>query len=463
MYYCCCLWIVVVAIIITISGTNGRREYHRFNDYYGSLQTAIESFVFAKDDYLQTQQQRISLDRKYHLILPIDALGLANRLRIIASIYAIIQHHKRGNSAIELIVIWVSSVECPILFHEVFDSTSVHVISLDHGSLDDSHIVGSNDDDRLRTVESNLRKVVSNIVSKGKSWLRLKELHLSSFLVNADELFDRDDTSAIYLLWTRGTHALNSADCTDYLTTKSSFYRSLVPTKAVYDLMSTVDFSHRYRNAKYHQNDNEYSKNINGDDDDDDNDMVIGIHVRAFDSSYDWAVVHPLQSKARVVYNSTTMQIDVVAQQYIVSHNDDDGVGRQYGAKRFDQVSSIDAFIGFMNSMLATYPTARFFIASNSLQVKITIANHFMHRFGHGRILAIQSQLSSDSHDRGSKEGMVVAAADFLLLGQTRLIAHTISSSFGREAGCIHNVPVIDVSNIDASFPLMHSCLCTTH
>ena len=454
------LLLLLIALKTRTARISDGYQQHHLNDYYGSLQSAIESFV--DNDYTMgtTQQDvratqyatatRISLPRKY-LILPVNVLGLANRLRIIASVYAIFKHRQRvllatdDTGTIELIVIWVSSVECPVLFHEVFDSSSVHVISLDHEVLDAfspgmQHVY---DEDRRRSFEFSLRKVIANIVNKSNIPLRLKEMHLRSFLIdNNDFQWDLVD---IHLLWTRGTHVIDSIPCNEYLHLKSVFYRSLTPTKAVSDLMSTVDFKHdqdyNHRNQDAHDQRN---------DNDNDNEILIGIHVRAFDSTYDWEVVNPIQRKAQLVYSNVTNDFNVFDRSSSASTNGvtDNSSSSPYTAKRFDQVQSIDVFIAFMNSMLAIHPTARFFIASNSIQVKVMIHHYFINQLGPSRILIVLpvSPTTAGGHDRGTKEGMMLAVADFLLLGQTSLIAHTMGSSFGREAGCIHNIPVIDVS-----------------
>jgi len=338
-----------------------------------------------------------------------------------------------GNGTIELIVVWVSSVECPVLFNEVFDSSLVHVISLEHEVLD-AYSPNLDEDDRRRSFEFGLRTVMSNIVSKSSNRLRLKEMHLSSFFVDNDDF--HWDLVDLHLLWTRGTHVLDTIDCSDYLELKSSFYRSLIPTKAVADLMSSADFKrdHEYTHL---------SKDVYDDEDETvsvDDEMVIGIHIRAFDSSYDWEVVNPIQRTVKLVFNNFTKKIDV----FSPSTTTDDS---PCTAKRFDQVQSIDVFIAFMNSILTIHPAAKFFIASNSVQLKVMIQHHFINQLGPSRIHTVLPQtIAAGGHDRGTKEGMIIAVADFLLLGQTRLIAHTMGSSFGREAGCIQNVPVIDVS-----------------
>jgi hypothetical protein len=351
-------------------------------------------------------------------------------------------------ATIELIVIWVSSVECPVLFYEVFDSSSVHVISLDHEVLDapspGMQHEHEYEEDRRRSFEFSLRKVIANIVNKSSIPLRLKEMHLRSFVVDNDD-FQWDHVD-IHLLWTRGTHVIDSVPCNEYLHLKSVFYRSLIPTKAVSDLMSTVDFKHdqdyNHRNQDAHDHRN---------DDDNDNEIVIGIHMRAFDSTYDWEVVNPIQRKAQLVYSNITDDFNVFVRSSSTSTNGvtDNSSSNPYTAKRFDQVQSIDVFISFMTSMLAIHPTARFFIASNSIQVKVMIHHYFVNQLGPSRILIVLPLLptTAGGHDRGTKEGMMIAVADFLLLGQTSLIAHTMGSSFGREAGCIQNIPVIDVSS----------------
>jgi hypothetical protein len=153
---------------------------------------------------------------------------------------------------------------------------------------------------------------------------------------------------------------------------------------------------------------------------------VVGVHIRAYHTKYDWPVVVPI--------SDTNVQ-------------------------RFDQVTPLDSYFNIIQSILSNYPNTKFFIASNNLQAK----EHLIRIYGTKMII-----LKSDESllgERSSNEGMIVAAAEFFLLGQTSYLIHARGSSFGKEAAAVHMIKLIDVSispiegqflnllNQDASLP----------
>ena len=114
---------------------------------------------------------------------------------------------------------------------------------------------------------------------------------------------------------------------------------------------------------------------------------TVGVHVRAYHSTYDWPVVVPLTGTTK---NEST----------------------DSAALRFDESAPLHAYIRVMNEILENYPKTIFFVSSNSIEVK-TI---FSQIFG-GIIVTVESPLEIVS-DRSSPEGMVLAASEFLLLGK---------------------------------------------
>ena len=70
-------------------------------------------------------QYIFSGNHSHYVVLPIDALGLANRLRIMASLYAV-----SLSQDVKLVVVWAQSLDCMILFDEIFHHEHVSVISV---------------------------------------------------------------------------------------------------------------------------------------------------------------------------------------------------------------------------------------------------------------------------------------------------------------------------------------------
>jgi hypothetical protein len=117
---------------------------------------------------------------------------------------------------------------------------------------------------------------------------------------------------------------------------------------------------------------------------------VIGIHVRAFDIGYDWAVVSPDGSTATTSTppptsssSSTTTASQDIKFQFAKS-------------ARFDEASPLEAFIAIMHKILEFQPNILFFIASNSVVAKNEIASIFPSNY----IAIYQNDLIGDSHYR---------------------------------------------------------------
>ena len=320
----------------------------------------------------------------HYVILPVNALGLANRLRIISSLYTISIAER-----LKLIVVWGESSDCLSKFDDLFVGSPISVISLDE------------DQSRSAVFENLIRSAVSDI--RNDFNMSTKELFLRDFVVKEDW-----QSTQINVVWTRGTHAPADANCGNYLYAKNNFYRQLIPSSAVQALINSAENSWSGGAG---------SSNFGG--------MVVGVHIRAFDSEHDWAVVSPSLSSSD-------------AAQMRVGGGGDSDVTLQLQAQRFDQTAPLESFVAIMTQIIAQNENVRFFVASNSARAKELIVQHF----GAQRVLTLQS----DSIGlRSSTAGIIVAAAEFLLLGNTAFIIHTRGSSFAREAAARFMLPVIDV------------------
>lgn len=333
------------------------------------------------------------------IILPVNALGLANRMRLIASAYSIALRMNKS-----LVVIWQANEDCMASFYELFDEASdISVLIMEPG-MDNSVF--------SRTVREAL-----NFVGSVKN-LSIQEHYPRDFYVSIGDV----SPHGIHILWTRGTHASVDSECTDYLADKQQFYRLLRPTAAVTELIDSVDI----------QSDDE---------------LVVGVHIRAFDARYDWAVVSPSLASVREKGGESSQHPHPAAASSSARNELDSNATDSPSmkplhlqSKRFDQAASLEAFVGVMEDLIQTHPAVRFFLASNSAQAKRNLVQHF----GASRVLTLQDE--AQLGERESVHSLVVALAEFYLLGATSFVVHTRGSSFAREAAARSGIPVVDVS-----------------
>ena len=244
-----------------------------------------------------------------YLVMIIDKLGLANRLRIMAGMYSISKQANR-----RLLVLWSPSVECGSSFSDLFEDVAVGVEVLDIAPA--SH--------------ATITKELVDLAYKQS--MSLQSLYLTDFDVNISYIDTKYNSTAadVILAFTLGTHSPAHACCRDYLFAKSTFYRSLLPVASIRSTVNAITDRH-------------FSKNV-----------IVGIHVRAFDSDYDWEVVPP------------------------DSDSDDKSINTSE-ALRFDQVASLTSFVRVISDISTSIPQAKYFIASNSPLVVEEILRLYLH------------------------------------------------------------------------------------
>ena len=319
------------------------------------------------------------------LVLPLRHLGLGNRLRIMSGM-----HHVAVQSGRKLLVLWMSSEECNSGFHALFTETHESLVVIDV----DSSVLTTN----------NMDRTIVEITSAAalEMGISMTILRPHDFFVDITTVISSKDTSLL-LVWTLGVHAPIGVPCTDYLFAKSTFYRGLRPSPAVMARMYTEGYGDSTMGFQ----------SI---------DRIVGIHIRAYDSTYDWAVVTPHVNLTTENMNTNTST-----------------------ALRFDEASPLSAFVQVMEDILHTYPTTKFFIASNSVMAKENIKAHF----GSNVVITIDAVTVATSvslDDRSSEASMLLAAAEFFLLSACAYVVHSRGSSYAKEAAAIHMRSVVDIS-----------------
>ena len=182
-------------------------------------------------------------------------LGLANRLRIISSLYSIASVERQV-----LIVIWIPSEDCRINFSAIFSKF-----------LHNNVIVISPPTNLPR--QPGMEAVIANSLSNFSSSNSLSYgvLYIRKFIVDISLLERR-----VTLVYTRGSHSPSSLTCQEHLYTKSMFYQGLRLALPVEDIVNEVKFNY-FAGSHY----------------------LFGVHVRAFDASYDWSVITPSSDSLR--------------------------------------------------------------------------------------------------------------------------------------------------------------------
>lgn len=311
-----------------------------------------------------------------YILMIVDRLGLANRLRIMAGMYSIAQQTNRN-----LLVVWSPSAECGSPFSNLFEGLAFGVEVVD--------------------IDTTPHAVIANElgVLAGRRNISMSSQHLTGFdvdVTNMKKSKDDRDQSAI-LVFTLGTHSPGLVTCREYLSVKSAFYRSLVPVATVKVMVKDITERH-------------FAGSI-----------VVGVHIRAYGTAYDWEVVPPERLHHATMANESSS-----------------------AALRFDQVGSIADFVRAMSDIAVRIPSVMFFVASNNPLVNDEIRSLYLHpeNIIYRPALSYRDCAQGDEvcveklyEGRTSIRSVQAALADFLLLAQSSIIVHTRGSSFAREVG----------------------------
>ncbi len=411
----------------------------------------------ALNSYLYNYESIESIE-KYHnviskfIVVPVDGLGLANRLRMIGSFFtpSLFPAEETIPPEIEnksedahhiliianLIVLWLPDDTCNAKFDELFSIenplpttwkgidvvhrfTIINILNDDtsktEGIPDNAHITSSRNfhTSIWRTFQERLSQHQHDLSTNLVSQIHLFEhyprrLSLpTSFMEPIHNIY----SSSVHLVWTKGVHfyfpsILSSANDASLLFTygermtyyKSLFHNTIQPSASIENMIKSVIEGYLPSDAH-----------------------IVGVHIRVSDLLHDWEVVSP-----------------------ILEYNTLEESNESLSAVGFSRGSSLDAFVLAMQGMAESRPSNQevvFFLASNSQQVKELLPE----KLSDLRIITLSSEMSEA---RNSALSMQLAAVEFFLLGECHELLHTRSSSFAKEAAFRKQVPVLDVSII---------------
>jgi len=318
--------------------------------------------------------------RRY-IVLQIERLGLANRLRTIADWHnlALLSHRT-------LLLSWLPTPDCNGTFAELFDEIPVGLKVLPFA---------------LPKGEAGVVLVQEMAAEQGLSFLVLEEEPVqragcelgdamwangfNSFVVSSSKLMS--DVQVLFSSYD-GIISMEGVKCQQYLTKHTQFLANMVPnafaTKFVANLLR------------------EYFADK----------LMVGIHVRSFEAKFDWEVVPPTGFATQAL-----------------------AYGDGAPLEKFEEImTNIREAFSTTNATGHRQSSVRFFIASNSADVK----EHFLAKFP-------DSVTMSGVYDRSSKEGVSFALLEMLVLAESSLIVHTYGSSFAAEAALIRQVPIVGI------------------
>jgi hypothetical protein len=258
----------------------------------------------------------------------------------------------------------------------------------------------------------------------------------------------RSTQADLVFYWTASSHAPKDTSCKDYMSLKHLFYTSLRPSPTVLqtllDVSSSLGLAHSFRHFTMAN-----GGASTGADDDDAADteggggdvMVVGVHIRAHDEAYDWAVVPPSIS-------STDLHP-------LASDPATETGTAQKSALQFDESTPLEVVIASMTSIITKHPSVLFFVASNSHRIKEQLIEYF----GTEHILTLFAH-DDISTSRNKTAGIQLALLDFYLLGMASdFLLHSKGSSFAIEASYLCRSSPLSVVDMTMSAGLQNDQL----
>jgi len=303
------------------------------------------------------------------MILPIHHLGLSNRLRMLASAQQVAVEANRS-----LYVDWRPSESCNVLISDLFN---VHAFKNTSGfQIYNGTLVTLYQLSKDVTAKKTRKEFVH--IPSGLSVLVIRHRG-ATFDINEILGFD------VVILLVTGFFQASHISCQEYYFRKQSFYRSLELQEGIAN-----EFQALKRKVL-------------------DKSLVVGVHVRLFDSVHDWATIPPPSDSTR----------------------------RE--ALIFDEAAPLYLFVQAMQQMLDRYPRIKFYVASNSKAAKQALVGHFSNDV----VIAVDFPMRTLTRD--SRIGIQIALLEWMVLAHTAIILHSFGSSYAEEAAQLHLIPTIRI------------------
>ena len=353
-----------------------------------------------------------------YLIVPLDHLGLANRLRIISSSFILSQKQQR-----KLLILWKPSKECNSTFSSLFlSSITFDILEIDlRMSFEREELI------------SYFTKLSISLSERFEVIIKFP----NQFFIDISQSVDSSSLQRKNILVLRSliSHAPSGMNCIEYMQMKSFFYHQLQPINRLQQRINNfiqTYFPQNINNSHLESRNNSLnshersSKVIN----------VVGIHYRVYDQRYDWPILPP--SSMTNFSNNLTLS--------------------------FDQSTPLEVILQSILQLYQKNSKIKFFLASNNLQSKKIILEMLKtHLRNPPEIFISSKKLFIEGFDnnfisRSLQSSIEDAVVDFYILGTiSDLILHTKGSSFGQEAAYLSRkhynenhyfpTPIIDLTS----------------
>jgi hypothetical protein len=283
----------------------------------------IESFKISDgnlEDIASLYPEYFSADDGRYLVLIIETLGLANRLRAMADWYIIARQTSR-----ELIVSWRATDDCNAAYTDLFIGGPNHfqVLSVPV-PLHEQGI-------KFIQTAAQRRNISYRIIDdeNRQTWMDNNDLAFG-FLLKREIAF----TSEQVLITTHnGLVALENMPCQLYVLQRSKFYQSLKVQTQLENLVNSL-FETYFQTY-----------------------IPVGIHIRTFNPVYDWAVVPSANENMK---HAEKFNENLTTEDYI-----------QIMQQIYEKFAYQDPMTGLKKSAI------RFFLASNTAEEKQIFGKHF--------------------------------------------------------------------------------------
>ena len=386
------IYLVILACNIVVAGKSAAEDVSLLNQTPHQQATSSSSQMFSYDKNADTvninsNSQHQHQHQQRYIVLIINRLGLANRLRSIADWHQIAILSKRT-----LLVSWEPTMDCNSSFVDLFESGppgfQILPLIIPRGK-EGIHFVLD------MATEQNL---TSNIMAISKD---------DGFVLPPEQVMS--DTNVLVTSYD-GLISLNGIRCQQYMVLHSQFLAGLQPVAFAREFVANLKsqyFSDR---------------------------LMVGVHVRSHDAIQDWAVVSPTSN-----INKNAGKTD---------HREmggDEEEASKANAGQFGQGAAHDDFASRMKTMEAMFAygysskpatAVRFFIASNSPEAKQKLLSVFP-----------DAVSISGEYDRSTEEGVFFALLEWLALSESAIIINTHGSSFAVEAAQVHMRPLVGIWN----------------
>lgn len=353
-----------------------------------------ETFQLNRDLFPEwhTKYKRGQDDR--YIVLLIDHLGLANRLRSIADWFVVASLTKR-----RLVVSWRATYDCNAAFTDLFAQWPDGLELLT---------------DPLPQYEAGLLWLTNAADARGLRYYLLQghnDTQSHSFWVANNTIWARQDilySPTIDAIFTDflGLLTFDHIPCSIYKSLRGKFFRSLVPVPIV---QSTVDSL--YREIFEDQ-------------------VVVGVHIRVHNQMYDWPMVAMAgATEAKRLGEDIPITHYASVMQRIFRHF---GVP-EHSEKVIEDQGESDV------KQLPLKSRVRFYLISNDDDTKAQLLEYVPG----GNVFFAKLH----DYSRSSVEGIQCALIDFLLIARSQLIIQTYGSSFSLEAAAIGDIPLASITS----------------